>query len=269
MSQNIVQQREAIMRWIDHVRSPRFTDIQYQASINSAIRKIVDDRYDNLRQNKSYSFESIQRIRSELYTLVNNSGTITTSGNYIPIASFPTKFDYLLNVKVTIDSEDYNAIPITHDKKNIIDNDPFDKPDLTFPDNVYYVETSSGLEIIKGDLGTLSSGEFDYLASPNEVDFGTLVESTDASPHFSSDTTVIANDVTVYNAVTYQIGETINIDIGVSTDITSGSVYYGYTNHNMPVKLETEISQLAAALIMISPENFAKSQVLEYDSKKT
>jgi len=266
MSQNVVQQRESIMQWIDHVRSPRFSDLQYAAAINAAIRKIVDDRYDNLREKKGYSFESIQRVRAELYTLVKTSSSIIATGAYLPIASFPTDQDYLLDIKVTIDDDEFNATPLTHDKKNIIEEDPFETPQLTYPNNVYYIEASTGLEILWGEVGTLMSGVFDYLAKPNTVFFGIL--HVVASGNFAVDTVVIANDVTVYPVgTTHQIGEVFTCT--AATNITSGSVYHGYTNHNLPDKLEVEIAQLSASLLLMPPENFMKSKELEKNSERT
>lgn len=149
---------------------------------------------------------------------------------------------------------DYNAEPIDYDEINVIEKDPYKSPDISaVPPRVFYTESSDGIHLFYGEVGTLIviDGRICYVKNPAVVNRG--IEHVIGDGDFSSDQTVIAVEVTVYDdeegggPVTYDIGD--EISALSATNITSGKVVKSYTNSDLPNTLFDNIAVGAAMVI--------------------
>ena len=258
---NIIQIHEKVRFFIDHVNSPRYSLSHYDQAIRTAINDILEDRYDNIKNaKKEYWFQAVQRIRDELYTLVNVSGDIAASGAYLPIASYPSGYRYLLNSYATISSTEYTTTPLSYDEEGVIDRNPYKRPQLTYPIRVYHIESALGLKIVWGSSVTLQTVKISYIKDPAEVSSGTEYRYDDGV--FPGSYTVIAVETTkVTGGSIYQPGESFAMT-GAST-LDYGSVVYNYTNTDLPSKLHEEIAKRASSILPKIVENYNKGMMMD------
>ena len=177
---NIVQLHHKTLFYNDSQLSPRFKKAQVDDAINSAINTIILDRYDNIKKaEKDYSFQTSQRLRDELSSLVKQpAADIAAVTGVLPRTSFPTDYSLLLSCKILISGTTWiNAIPLTYDELNIVEQDPFRRPSIEYPQRIYRIEREDGLEIIIGEIGEVTQGKIWYLATPTIVTLGTEVAS--------------------------------------------------------------------------------------------
>lgn len=263
---NIIQMREKIMSYLD-VTSVRFQFSEYEDNIMTAENQIINDRIDNikkLKQQKTYSFQSIQRIRDELYTLVVSNTAIVPTGSLIPIGSYPADLRFVLGVKPVINGTRYIADSLSYNEEREVEMNPYKKPQLIEPYRVYYIESGTGLTILFGSSGTFTNSYIDYIKSPVRVNMGTRHTS---STIFTIGNVLIATEPTVYNSVTYDPGETITIVAGFLS-ITSGEVVFGYTNSDLPEVLHEEICKITAGLMGKTIEAYQKGMIIEGEANK-
>ncbi len=150
---------------VDRVASPRWTDVKIDRFLNFAQDAIIQDRYDNFKQQKNYSFQAFQRVRDELRTIVVGSTPLSVvSGN---IFAYPNNYRHALLLRTTIDTFIKSAPPITYDELAIIDDDPFERPVPEFPKSI---EAQTGIEILFGITGTLSLVELFFIRDPLIID---------------------------------------------------------------------------------------------------
>ena len=284
---NIVQLHYKVQFYLDSVQSPRFNPDKIDDAINAAINDIILDRYDNIRKNqreKNYGFQTSQRLRDELSTLVNQSGTVAASGNVIPRTNFPSDYMLMLSMKANISGQIVNTIPATYDEINILDLNPFLRPSIVEPERVYRIESQNGVEIIFGDLGVLNSASFDYIATPATVNIGTQhTGTTEADEIYATNyATVIAYVPSVIsqmgsargqvlNTVNLSRGELYTIGTGSENRIrlSSGILYKGYTETDLPTLLHEELCRQAAKILSGSTSNYDMKRSLEEDIKNT
>ncbi|MFH0866523.1 MAG: hypothetical protein V1904_10015 [Bacteroidota bacterium] len=266
---NIIQHAEGLDAYIDRVNSPRFSNLLRVRFINAAIGDIMEDRYSNIRNRKGYSFETIQRVRDELYTLVKIKSPMTATGNAYPIAQFPTDYKYGLVMKVLINSVEYWALPYMYNMKPVMNLDPFERPKLDYPSRVYFMQDATGFTLYFGTTGVLGNGTLDYLKLPNTCVYGIERDSTYVGP--AGGIACIAIEPLVYAATSYAIGATFTL--AVATSITSpvgGPAFVtGFTNSDMPATLDEEIMKRASSLMLMSISDYNKEAVIERSSKET
>ncbi|MFA5036924.1 MAG: hypothetical protein WC479_07085 [Candidatus Izemoplasmatales bacterium] len=244
--------------------SPRVTPQSIVEDIRSTINNIIKDRYDNFKIGKSYSFQSTQNLRDQLGDLVKQTSAIVAAGNLLPKTLFPADYRHIVSTSIRVDGKDYWAVPTTYDELRTLEVDPFSQPTIEIPAQVYYTEQDLGLVVHWGTEGVLQSGYFYYIKHPAQVNYGTEYDSTHT---FVVGNIVIAIEITVYNGVTYQIGQEITIVAGFLT-ITSGTVVIGYTNTDLPLLLHEEIALSAAQLGINITENYNKGTILERQNEK-
>lgn len=262
---NIIEMFEKIKQILDVVNTPRYDDSQLVSEINTVQKELIDERGEPLKNNKGYSFQAVQRVRDELYTIVKQSPAIIAAGNVLPVASYPADYQYLVNLKVTISGNEYNSEPTTYSKLDEDTKNPFRRPTLEYPSKVYHNESVLGLDIIFGNTGVLASGVMDYLKYPSTVLVGTVYTSTHTFA--VGNVLIVYSETVVYNGVTYLIGQTITIVAGFLT-ITSGEVVFGFVNSELPKALHEEICKRVAAKLSISSENYNKQNFVEKEIEK-
>lgn len=278
---NIVELHYKTVFFLDSVNSPRFTLSKKDEAINSAIMDIVLDRYDNIRaQQKQYAFQTSQRLRDELYTIVKHPAVIVASGGIIPKTSFPSDYMLLLSMKANVSGQWINTIPATYDEVNVLELNPFTHPSIIYPERIYRIENSEGVEVIFGDVGALVSGDINYMAKPVTVSIGTevginewvyLSDSPSVIAYVDSTVQLILSGGPVWPPIPIKKNEEyiIGTNSEVSITLITGILFKDYTNTDLPVMLHEEMSRKAAQILSGNVENYNRSQALEQDIKNT
>lgn len=255
--------REAIDKLIDRVKSPRFNDDNYYDAINQAITMMVDDRVENIKKQKKYSFQSTQRLRDELYTLVVPTAAFAPTG--ITLA-FPNDYLYLLAINNVINGTRGICRPTTFNEKELVKRNPFKWPT---DEKSYYIENSAGWEFIIATGATFSSCELDYMKKPNVVSIGNENDKINAGAAVLTVGQVyMVYDEAVHNSVTYYEGDTFTAANAV---LDSGTVILNslITSSDMPEKLHEEICRGAGAIMNGTVEDWRKQQSLKLDNQES
>lgn len=149
---------------VDKVATLRWKNFQRDEFLNLSQDTILQDRYDNFKIKKDYSFQAFQRIRDELRTLVVGSTTLSViTGN---IFAYPEDYRHSLLLRTTIDGFVKPAPPTTYDALETIDDDPFEIPEPEFPRSI---ESQTGIEILFGTTGTITNVELFYIRNPLKI----------------------------------------------------------------------------------------------------
>ena len=269
---NIVQIHHKSKFYLDSVRSPRFPHATVNQAINTAIHTIVNDRYDAIRKaDREGTFQVSQRLRDEIYTLVY-PGTVTP---VLGTKRFDIKTAYpdywlLASMKVTISGKEINTIPLTYDEQNVIENNPFARPSIEYPERIYRIEAYDGVTINHGALGNLTAGNIYYIKEPVLVNLGTV----NSSGTFSNGDQIICymdgqigyydGGGNLYNTVTLLEGEELTIDTpGGYAGILTGIYVTGFTNCDLPSMLHEEICKEAAKVLSGTVENYDRVKDLD------
>ncbi len=257
---NAIQQITAISILNDREGSARFNDEQYMFAINSAIGMIINDRTDNIKKPKRYSFESVQRVRDELYTLVPPTLSITPVGNSLP---YPADYSYFLKLQCTIDGVTLYSRPTSYNESGPLLENPFKKPSNT---KTYFDQDLMGFTIFRGATGSFTAGLLDYLKIPDKVSIGQESNQINAGATVLVPGLVyIVYEDAVHAGATYVTGATFTASLA---SLTSGTVILNslITNCNLPVKLHDEINRLASGILNGVVSDFEKKQDLKNDN---
>ena len=256
---NIVQLHERVRFWVDIVASTRFDSQSIDNGINVAIDNKVRESYDqNMPMNRSDAFQRVQRVRDELGPLVKkivkDSGLAITD-NVVSLSDTVLDYGWLLAIRVkdTTNSAWHAVLPINHNRKNIVNRNPYRRVRSTPESKVYYYE-ENGTWIIDSSLGAFEDAEINYLATPAIVNYGIEYDSTKV---FIINDQVIAVEETVYNTITYKIGDKITIVTGVLS-ITSGLVVFSYIECDVRQTTHEEISRRAAMNCLTAARQYDK-----------
>jgi len=233
---NIIQSYAEVRRLLDRVRSPRYDDnLHLDPALNTAVRTFTKDRYDNIKKQTGYSFQSSERLREELYTLVTDYITPTVVSGRI---QRPADFMYLVDVRIKFVGLDkwISASPATYNNEQELNIDPFSKPDN---EKFYVNESELGIRPIIDPGLSFSQIEYCYVRIPKTV---YSVQTNIPSPG----PLIIGNEyyvvvTAIHDGVTYNPGSTF---IAVNTVLTSGSVW-AIQSIPLPVHTHDEIHLLA------------------------
>ena len=276
---NVVASHYKITFFLDAEKSPRFKKKSIDKAINSAINDIVLDRYNNIRERqKEYAFQTSQRLRDELYTIVQEQTGLVPTNNILSVSGM-TDYWLLLALEVDISGATINTIPLTYDEKNVIEINPYMRPSIVYPERVYRIESADGITIIFGDTGTLVSGHSYYLRKPAKVSIGT--EISDTTTHILSEKKIIAyvdSTLDLYSvsggilssvSLLEEEEYTIPADPTKYAILSSGIVFVDYTDTDLPEMLHEEITRKAAAILSGNVENYNRVRSLENDITNT
>jgi hypothetical protein len=266
---NIVQLHEKVKFWVDVVATQRFESEDYDNAINTAISDLVREKApDHTRlMNRSDTFQRNDRIRQELRPLVMNLRKFTHIDVQVVGTTFRLEFTsvapeirQILSLKIQDeDSTWYNCYPLTYDRKNIINHNPFRTPRVKPSPKIYYIERTEGYDIVdNGLLIGIDDVEMSVLKEPTYVQWGTEYSTPDI---FSiGDVLYCLTDV-VYNGNNYYIGDPITIVAG-ALQITSGEVLGNYTDTDLPAMLHEEIARRAAVNVLNTANQYEKARSL-------
>ncbi len=269
---NVIEMIEGLDFYLDRVNSSRFTNPIRTRALNISTNDIIEDRYDNIRKNKTYSFEVIQRVRDELYTIVKTTAAMTPTGNSYPTAQITAQapdYKYGLTVKCLITGNNYWAVPCPLDREPTIDLDPYERPKITYPPRVYFIQRNVGIEMLFGATGTLGNGFLEYLANPNTIIYGVQRDSTFPGP--AGGIACIAIVELVYATITYPIGATFTLANGtfITSPVGVPAFVTGFTNPSTPKTLDEEIMKRASSYLLKGVESYNKGFIAEKDSETT
>ena len=161
-------------QWLDTVGSGRFEPQDIDGALNTAISNKVDELFHPMDPKQlENAFQTHQRIKDSLYTLITPSALINASNGIIPLTTL-TDYRYCVDLYVTINGKEYVTKPLNYeDYESVTTLDPHARPTLTYPPNVYRLETAEGFIVKFGPVGTLTKGRVVYIKNPVLVTIGT------------------------------------------------------------------------------------------------
>ena len=172
MALTTVQMHDYFAQLIDEVATGRFSTVQIDRFLNLSILDIVDDRIDNIKNDKPYGVQSVQRVRDELRTIVKTTTTLTIATTAFEpdyIISYPTDYRYGLLLEVSIGGVMYTSVPKTYDWIGGNKFNPHTKPS---PTRVRHIESDDKINVYTGG-GVIASGQLIYVKNPTTVSFTT------------------------------------------------------------------------------------------------
>ena len=260
---NIVQLHERTRYLIDAVASTRFEALDIDNALNIALDNKVRESYDRNRlHNKSDSFQSVQRVRDELGPIVKKitkADGLSISGDLISLQSSIDNFRYTLALRIKDSSGSWYPLePLTLDRKNVIDKNPYRRVRSTPFSKFYYNELEGKYEITH-NLSSIDDAELYYLAEPTKFRYG---QTDTGSKTFSAGDILYATETTEYNSVIYIIGSKIVITSGVLS-ITSGEVLWDYDEAEIRSSTHEEIARKAAVQCLHTAGEHEKAKSLQ------
>lgn len=258
---NLPEMHDRVDFWADTVKSPRYTRKQRDAALNIAIDSFVKDRYDNIkvadRDRVPYSFEIVERIKEELYTITEIDYPALVVNNQTPT---PPEFLYHIVSFVEVAGKKVLSIPKPYVENDLSQNS-FAKPSLDQP---VHRRTPTGF---KYDVGSASINRafISYMKIPVQVKWN-------ETPITAGITVLVPGEVYYVVSGTAIQGTTPHIADTVFTSLGTGFVGTGIlnkvTNCNLPVHTHEEICKIAASVLTGTFENYNKSQKIDMESKR-
>lgn len=248
-----------ILFYADRQRSRRYQRIDLLDALNIAKNACVLDRYDNIKKKTGYSFESVQRIRDELYTILKNQNPILASANFTP-----QPLDYYLEVLmyVTINGVEVLSSSATYEENDLTKNVYSD------PSNEEPIHRKAGTGWIHqwGD-GVLNSANLWYLRPSIDLDWSDI--DLPSGTVLSTGTKYYVNlGPVTYNGTTYKTGDTFVGFNNVLATSNTGTVNT-YVDCDLPEIIHEEIPKVAASVLMGTFENYQKSLRIEQEVKRS
>ena len=272
---NAIQILERVYLYMDTTRNARFQFIDYNKAVNDAIEKFIIDQFGDEAGKNTYSFQGNQQVRDNLYTLIKSTAptvttgaTITTNyGAYTPnhIAN-PSDYFYFISLQTLIGGITGYARPTTYNELLPLLEDSFKQPTNNQP---YYLEDATGYTIYRGTTGTLTTATLTYVKTPATYSCGTNEQLIDAGVGvLSLGDTYTCTEVSFYNLVTYQPGDTFTVIS--QTTLTSGQVILSSntTTCDLPEKVHNDIAKLAAAILSGTVADYNRSAFADKEAKE-
>tara|TARA_R110000824_G_scaffold24989_6_gene87455 strand:+ start:1641 stop:2288 length:648 start_codon:yes stop_codon:yes gene_type:complete len=173
MFRTVAQMHEDLDLLTDKVESPRFTSPEKDRVLNMAQDRIIQDRYDNIKRDTGYSFQSLQRVRDEMRTLIKELpyiavGVAIGGGHYT--FTLPSDYRNEILLQGNVDSKTVTSIPIDYDTFGVAEEDPFNN---FTPTNPRHVESGATSVKVYTGTGTLFFVALSYIRIPAVIDFNT------------------------------------------------------------------------------------------------
>lgn len=260
---NVVQLHERVRFWVDIVGSTRFESQDIDNALNVAIANKVRESYDQNRpMNRSDAFQRIQRVRDELGPLVKKAvdgDGLTVTDNFASITA--SDYGWLLAMRIMPDQESvwYEARPLTYNRKNILQKNPFRRIRKVPSRNVYYNELDGDFEITIYEGNIINDIEIYYLATPAIINYG--LEYDDTKSFTNGDVVYVVRENTLYAGTYYKIGDTITIATP-NLSIDEGLVVFDYVNCDVRSTAHEEISRRAAINLLLTANEYEKAKSL-------
>ncbi len=257
----------------DVTRNARFYFSDINKAVNDVMRVYIHDHFGGENEDKNYSFQSIQQIRSDLSTLVKNySPLITVLGNITTQygsftqnhIDYPTDYYELIAAWPIIDGVSGYCRNINYNEQGIILEHIFKKPTNK---KTYINEDSTGWSILRGVGGTFNSIKVEYLRKPADFSIGSESNVISAGGTLVVGSSYIAIDDSVENAISYAGGTQFTAG---TVALTSGTVILASltTPIDLPEKTHEIICKMAAAELLKVISDLPRSQAIEAEANK-
>lgn len=266
---NAIQMRVNIDGIIDRVKSARFPDDRYYQAINQAIQIIVDDISESIKVPRKYSFQSSQRLRDRLYTLIATPTVIgmPSATNTIPM---PNDYYYLTLLQATVkdnftgETITNNVKAITYGEQGAMDRNPFKKPKIY---KTYFNERDGDWQLFAPANSTILSYSLDYLRRPVLVSIGNESDKIQTAGTLVVGQQYYCYDDSVENSISYNEGDLFTAG---TVTLTSGTVipFAKVINCDLPIEIHDEINRAAAAIMEDSLENYLKEASLNKQNQQ-
>jgi len=253
---NIVQLHDRVRFWVDSVASTRFEAADIDQGINNAVREITNEKYDHSQRNHNAdTFERTQRVRDELSNLVvpiDTDGTLSLikRNGHVAVQTFPTDYKYLLSIALHVYPDKYNAWPLTHDRENIIDRNPYRRVKESPLVKCYFKQNATELIIYHPfSLSVPTKVSISYLKDPTDSFYG--YENGPADTIGLNIAFIASLSPTSYNGIEYVSGTALNTN-GVTGVIDYGLAVTDYVNPEINGFLHEEVAKRAAANCLLT-----------------
>ncbi len=258
----------------DATRNARFTFSDYTKAFNDAIKIYINDHFGDENNQKPYSFQSIQQVRSDLATIIKNSSPAITTltpvttryGTYTQNhIDYPTDFYEFVAAFPLIDGYSDYCRPLNYNEQGPLLDNSFRKPTNK---KTYINEDATGFTIWRGVGGTFTSVNLEYLRKP--VDFNIGNETNIISPGAAVLTiglSYIAIDDAVHNGTTYVGGTQFT---ATAITLTSGTVILASLTSpiDLPEKTHNIINKMASEILLKVTSDYPKAQAVQSETDK-
>lgn len=254
---NIVELHKRIDYHLDRARSPRYSKDRKDAAINIATDIFVRDRYDNVKRKTGYGFQTVQKLRDDLGSLVKSSLLVPANN----IITRPDNYRHEVMVRVKINGKWDGSSPTSYDAFNTNQKNRFHKAEIGY---VQHLELGgSNVEFYFGSYGNFQEVEYFYLSNPIQVSFGTTA--------ITSGSLVVGNTYYVesgsitHNAIVVNAGSTF---VAVGTTYTGTGVVYLIVNSELPAHTHEELAKMAASDLAGTTSDRNRKIIQEADVQK-
>lgn len=160
--------RDRVRFYLNQLGSPRVDDIVHiNQGLNAAQTKFIESRTDNIKKaafhNRKVFFEAVERVKSELYTVVTTV-TIPAVNN---VMAMPADFYYELALQLNY----ANGVQEWSTAKSWNEFQELERNSFTRPTEDYPVHTreANGITAYFGTGTTLTSGNLVYIFLPPQI----------------------------------------------------------------------------------------------------
>lgn len=246
--------------YVDRVRSVRYDDTDRATAINIAIEKIIDDRYDNFKQRRRYSFQSIQAIRDQLYPLVKTTAPIVPTNNIFP---FPADYRHEVGFTINVDGTSWASKAVTYTELNELKDYSFANPIAEEP---AHYEDQNGVNIYLTGAGTVVDATMNYIKNPAVVSVSSTSITAGPSVLTVGQTYYVTLGPVTHNSIIYQTGDTF---VAVNTILIGVGTVVLIVNSDLPAALHDEICSTGAQILLGIAEAYNKKQNMKEESGRT
>lgn len=250
---------------LNTTRSPRYDiDLHIVPALNMAQESYIQDMYDDLKRKKRpYSFETFQRIKSSLRTIVVTEKPLVITGT---LAKLPDDYRYDVGLNIVISGRKKRySVNTTFNEDGPASQNAFDRPSVLEPKHLEhgeYIEVKFG-----GGLETLDEAYLDYVKNPSEMEV--------VSPALVQSSSQLAVDKrywvlqgsVVFNSKTYT--RDMLIEPSAAATFTGTGVLREIVDCELPENTHQEICNIAAALLSGTVENYERNKLSRLQAEES
>lgn len=257
---NLTQMHDRVDFWADTAKSPRYTKSQKDNAINIGIDSFVKDRYDNIKvsERQPYSFEIVERVREELYTITEIDYPSIIVNGFIPT---PPEFMYHVVTFVEIGGKRVLSIPKAYVENDLSENS-FSAPSLQQP---IHRRTATGFKFDVG-LGSVSKAYTSYIKIPVQVQWNENSITAGTNTLVPGNTYYVASGIAIEGSLPHVAG---TVFIAQGTGFVGTGVVNLIVNTNLPIHTHEEICKIAASVLTGTFEDYNKSQKVDMEVKRS
>lgn len=147
---------------------PNFLPEEIDWLYNQARDEYISKRAFGNNNRKTFTEETQKRFDDLFPIIREEQAVLSTTTDGITLATLPSDYRHMIREYIKSGGCIYNVKPITHDRLNVIFQDPFNKPDAKHP---VRVGTGNVLEIYGPESGSFTY-HMVYISQPANVLYG-------------------------------------------------------------------------------------------------